>query len=244
MPESAPPLAKASTRTPPDTAVTAFSLAQLPAVPWKNGGGTTREITCWPADSDMETFDWRISVARIDRDGPFSAFDGIDRVITLLDGAGVRLGGVRLGGVHHTLSQPLTPYPFDGAAPVYGELIDGPCEDLNTMSRRGRIDAEVRVLQATTRVPDAPAGMLLAVHSVWQIEGADGRSMRLAPGEGIWWHASWGDCTVTPETATLQTGAPDRAAPHIATPKPALPANLIAVAFRPTREATRSGDET
>lgn len=205
-------------RTQPDSAFIAFSLAQVPAAPWKNGGGTTREIACWPADSDMETFDWRISVARIDRDGPFSSFDGIDRVITLLDGA-----GVRLGGVDHTLSQPLSPYAFDGAASVYGELIDGPCEDLNIMSRRARIHAEVRALHGTTRVPGAAAGMLFAVHSAWRISGADGVQLRLAAGEGIWWHDPFGECTVTPETTA--------------------PASLIAVAFHDTRKTCRSGGE-
>jgi len=210
---------------PPNAKFTTFRLADLPAVAWKNGGGTTREIACWPAGSDMDTFDWRISVARIDRDGPFSSFDGIDRVITLLDGA-----GVRLGGVDHTLSQPLVPYAFDGAASVYGELINGACEDLNIMSRRAHINAEVRVLNAATRVADAHAGMLLAIDAAWQVEGADGRSLCLAPGEGIWWHASWGECSVMPAQRTSDTAA-------------AQAASLVAVAFHDTRKVARSGDK-
>jgi len=207
-----------SMHTQPSAAFTLFSLAQLPAVPWKNGGGTTREIACWPAGADMNTFDWRISVARIDRDGPFSAFDGIDRIITLLDGA-----GVRLRGVDHILSQPLSPFAFDGAAAVQGELIDGPCEDLNIMSRRPHIDAQVRALHATTHLPGAHAGMLLAIHSAWQISRADGPPVRLAPGEGIWWHDSFGACTVMPETTS--------------------PAGLMAVAFRDSRKAGLPGGQ-
>ena len=68
-----------------------FASTQLAASPWKNGGGTTQEIACWPPGAGLESFSWRISIARIARSGPFSAFPGIDRVITLLDGAGVRL---------------------------------------------------------------------------------------------------------------------------------------------------------
>lgn len=217
--------------TSPNTTFTAFRLADLPAVAWKNGGGTTREIACWPAGADMDTFDWRISVARIDRDGPFSSFDGIDRVITLLDGA-----GVRLGGVDHTLSQPLVPYLFDGAAPVYGELIDGTCEDLNIMSRRAHINAEVRVLNAATRVANAPAGMLLAVDAAWQVEGTGGMSLRLAPGEGIWWHASFGECTVAPAVRAMP-------AQQTTDTTAAQASSLVTVAFHDTRAVARSGDE-
>ena len=38
-------------------------------VPWKNGGGLTREILKVPADADA--FDWRLSLATIAAPGPF-----------------------------------------------------------------------------------------------------------------------------------------------------------------------------
>ena len=66
----------------------------LRAAPWKNGGGSTTEIAISPPDAGFDDFDWRISVATIAADGPFSAFAGIDRVITLLAGAGVLLQGM------------------------------------------------------------------------------------------------------------------------------------------------------
>lgn len=60
-------------------------------MPWKNGGGMTRELVCQPPDADMDSFDWRVSIAHIASDGPFSSFSGVDRIITLLSGGGVHL---------------------------------------------------------------------------------------------------------------------------------------------------------
>jgi environmental stress-induced protein Ves len=68
-----------------------FDLQDLHATPWKNGGGLTREVLWQPTGASLDDFDWRVSVAQIDSDGPFSAFPGIDRVITLIDGVGVQL---------------------------------------------------------------------------------------------------------------------------------------------------------
>ena len=68
-----------------------FTREALTATPWKNGGGVTREIVCQPPGAGMDAFDWRVSIAHIASDGPFSAFAGVDRIITLLEGAGVRL---------------------------------------------------------------------------------------------------------------------------------------------------------
>jgi len=39
--------------------------------PWKNGGGTTRELLAWP---DPQDWTLRLSVAQVEADGPFSRF--------------------------------------------------------------------------------------------------------------------------------------------------------------------------
>ena len=90
-----------------------FDTASLAAAPWKNGGGTTREIAAWPQGAGIDGFDWRVSIATIDQAGPFSAFAGVDRVIMLLDGSGVRLrsGG---GRIDHRLDRPQAPFAFAG----------------------------------------------------------------------------------------------------------------------------------
>ena len=57
--------------------------ASYRTVPWKNGGGTTREIAV--------SEDWRLSVATIEQDGPFSDFTGFDRTIVPIEGNGIEL---------------------------------------------------------------------------------------------------------------------------------------------------------
>jgi environmental stress-induced protein Ves len=162
-----------------------FDRRTLTATPWKNGGGVTREIVCQPAGADMHMFDWRVSIAHIDGDGPFSRFEGVDRVITLLEGAGVRLqssDGRLDHRVDHPLYQPLTPFVFAGEAPVMGTLLDGPCVDFNVMTRRNTCRATVAVCHGATAV-SAPAGLLMAVFGHWQAG-----DQTLAPGQGLWWN--------------------------------------------------------
>jgi environmental stress-induced protein Ves len=105
-------------------------LSQCTFVPWRNGGGRTRELLTWPSAEDWTL---RVSVAEIEADGPFSAFEGIDRCFAVLDGAGVVLslprGEVRLHRDDPALA-------FAGEATPLCRLIDGPTRDLNLMVRR------------------------------------------------------------------------------------------------------------
>jgi environmental stress-induced protein Ves len=163
-----------------------FRLADVPAQPWKNGGGLTREIACWPPGAGLDAFLWRISVARIDAGGPFSRFQGVDRIITLLSGPGVVLrGGIAAG--EHALTQPLAPYAFPGDVDVDCALQGGTSQDLNVMSRRGRARAGVSVLRDGAALPAASCGLLLAVESTWRVRSDDGSARVLAPSAGLWW---------------------------------------------------------
>jgi environmental stress-induced protein Ves len=102
----------------------------VPAQRWRNGGGTTRELLAWPAPGDWQV---RVSVADIEADGPFSAYPGVERWFTVLQGAGVEL---TIAGVPQRLHRSDAPLQFDGAAAVGCRLIDGPTRDLNLMLRR------------------------------------------------------------------------------------------------------------
>ena len=177
-----------------------FERAQLHASPWKNGGGVTREIACHPPQAGMQNFDWRISIAHIARDGDFSVFAGVDRVITLLEGGGVQLSsadGSADDSVLHSLDTPLRPFAFSGDAAVHGRLLNGDCHDFNVMTRRGVCQAEVRVLRRHETLLSAPAGLLMAIRGTWQVQ-ADGtdtdsdtaspQQHALWPQTGLWWH--------------------------------------------------------
>lgn len=100
-------------------------------VAWKNSGGMTRDLVLGPDDADWR---WRISLADIDRDGPFSPFPGVERWFAVVQGAGVRLafaaGEMRLGP-HDAVVR------FDGGQAPGCRLIEGRTRDMNLMLRNG-----------------------------------------------------------------------------------------------------------
>jgi uncharacterized protein len=102
---------------------------------WKNGGGSTTEIAIGPADASLETFDWRVSMARVATDGPFSDFAGIDRTLAVIKGTGLVLTIGEAAPV--TLSSGTEPVSFSGDAPTSARLAAGEITDLNVMTRRG-----------------------------------------------------------------------------------------------------------
>lgn len=113
-------------------------------MPWKNGGGETREIAVSPAGATLETLDWRVSLATVAENGPFSVFKGVRRTLCVIRGAGIQLQvGDRAPTALYSSSEPCT---FDGEATTSARLIDGPIEDLNVMSRRGRYSHRVERL--------------------------------------------------------------------------------------------------
>ena len=110
--------------------------AGLSAVPWKNGGGSTTEIAIEPPDAGFDNFDWRISLATISRDGPFSLFPGVDRTLALVDGHGMTLD---IDGAERLLvcdDEPVVSFP--GEARVEAKLNRGATTDFNVMTRRAR----------------------------------------------------------------------------------------------------------
>lgn len=119
-----------------------LALDALAPQPWRNGGGVTRELAAFPTQAGGRDFDWRVSVADIAADGPFSRFDGVDRRIVLLSGAGVRLTA-QDGRFDHVLDAPGQSFAFAGEAPVRATLLGGATRGLNVMTRRGRYRAEI-----------------------------------------------------------------------------------------------------
>ena len=108
--------------------------------PWKNGGGETAEIIRHPACAGFETFDWRISTARVDQSGPFSVFPGIERVLTVLEGGPMEL---HFGDGREIVAGPQTgPHSFSGGMPCEARLKGPGLLNLNLMVRapmRGRM---------------------------------------------------------------------------------------------------------
>ena len=102
-------------------------------VPWKNGGGATREIAVHRDTHLHEDFLWRLSIAAVVRTGPFSRFDGVDRSIAVISGEGMLLHS---SGESARVTAGAPPFSFDGETEISSELLGGPTVDLNVMSRR------------------------------------------------------------------------------------------------------------
>jgi len=135
--------------------------ASQPAIPWKNGGGTTREIARAPLDSSLDSFDWRVSRAHVASGGPFSRFADVDRTLLVLTGAGVRLDVEGQESV--TLTVRSAPFSFAGDVAVSATLADGPIDDLNVMSRRGRTRHEAVRRRVAGRTEIATGGDAMVV---------------------------------------------------------------------------------
>ncbi|HEX7375041.1 MAG TPA: HutD family protein [Steroidobacteraceae bacterium] len=170
--------------------VHAFDTESLPDVPWKNGRGTTREIACWPAGSDLGSFHWRASIATIAASAPFSTFAGVDRTIVLLSGRGVHLRSADRS-IDHRLDNVGQPFSFAGERAIDCESLGTVSRDFNVMTRRGVHHAETRVVRAEARLEPAPFGLLLALHGTWQVAGA-AVANSLDPGHGLWWEEGEG----------------------------------------------------
>lgn len=152
--------------------VTLLRAADHRRMPWKNGGGETREIAAHPPGADTASFDWRISMARVEADGPFSVFPGVERILAILDGAALDLAIE--GERPQRLTPRSPPYAFPADAPTVARLPNGPIVDLNVMVRRDRFSARVERLSGTFDLPACPHTVVILALGPASIEaGAD-----------------------------------------------------------------------
>ena len=112
----------------------------LPAIPWKNGGGLTREIA---KHEELGALIWRLSIADVAMDGPFSRFDGLTRILTVIQGEGIDL----LAPVGVMRARLATPLRFSGEMPIEGRLTNGPIRDLNVIFDASRVMADVELVR-------------------------------------------------------------------------------------------------
>lgn len=111
-------------------------------MPWKNGGGSTEEITRDEGEG-LDGFGWRLSIADIEQSGGFSRFAGYQRIITVLQGAGMTL---EVDGVTSEPLLPSDPFAFSGDSEVACTLLDGPIRDFNLIYHPARYSARLQWL--------------------------------------------------------------------------------------------------
>lgn len=148
---------------------------------WRNGGGRTRELLAWPQAAEWAL---RISVADIERDGPFSAFPGVDRWFAVIEGEGVALDFA--DGERQCRSGDAVLH-FDGAAAPGCRLLDGATRDLNLMLARGR-GAMRRAMRGEAAPPASTLRALYAADALTLHAGA--QAVELAAGTLVWQTAS------------------------------------------------------
>lgn len=125
--------------------------AQWQTQRWQNGGGITHQLCRY---DDANGMLWRLSIAEVASDGPFSRFDNIDRIILLLDGEGFSLHGV--GANPQVLDTPLMPFAFAGETAIQCTLLSGAVRDFNLMTRRNAVQAQLQVLAIGSTVQTLP----------------------------------------------------------------------------------------
>ena len=160
--------------------------SDLIEVPWKNGGGITREIA---KGMIGEGIAWRISRADVGEDGAFSDFAGLMRILTIVSGGTMQLE--HAGGV--ILADLWNPVRFDGGLPIFARLMAGPLSDLNLMFDPQRVEATVETLRGPFTAEGSAAGICV-------VHGLEGR-------------VQVGDQTVHPGDSAFLTGETISAAP-------------------------------
>lgn len=167
--------------------------------PWKNGGGSTTEIAVHPAGADFDSFGWRVSIASVATDGPFSVFPEIDRTLAVLSGAGIQLSID--GGVPVRVGIADAPLAFPGDVQTHGVLIDGPIVDLNVMSRRGRVKHHMKrhISDRLFSVEMAGAVNLILARSDELVVSYNGQAHRLEMNDAALISQSGSVVTITPE---------------------------------------------
>lgn len=126
-------------------------------VPWKNGGGVTRNIATGEIGTDIA---WRLSRADVDTDGPFSNFAGLTRILTIISQNAMDLEHV--DGVLH--ARPWKPLWFDGGLSITSHLKDGPLTDLNLMFDPKLCTANAQVMQGWNSIGVPASNDLTALH--------------------------------------------------------------------------------
>jgi len=117
-------------------------------VPWKNGGGLTRDLRVDAPDGR-----WRISLADITRDGPFSDYPGVERWFAVVQGGGVELD---FAGTRYALRVGDEPLRFDGERGPGCRLLAGATRDLNLLLRDGARGAMRRAERGVAWTEDWP----------------------------------------------------------------------------------------
>ncbi|MEO6778740.1 MAG: HutD family protein [Gemmatimonadaceae bacterium] len=170
---------------------------------WRNGHGETAQVAIGPATATLEGFDWRVSMARIDGDGPFSIFPQTDRTLAVLRGDGLRIS---VDGATSTEVAPSSePLSFPGDVPAAATLIGGTVTDLNVMTRRDRFRHSMRALRVARRVEikiDCTLALLVCADEAVHVQASD-ETFRLSSLDSLFVNETHAALMISSDTSAL-----------------------------------------
>jgi len=124
-----------------------YSPQSFQTLPWRNGLGSTVELLAETPNKN-EAFSWRLSIASVANDGPFSDFSGYDRTLLLLEGSGITLN--KPNGIFKVLNSSLDYANFKGEDLIDATLHNGPIKDFNIMTLRSICTSSVTAIDETS----------------------------------------------------------------------------------------------
>ena len=109
-------------------------------MPWANGRGTSYEIAS--DQIELGEWTWRLAMAPVNEDGPFSRIECVNRSLAVVEGAGMLLSVDR----KKLQCLPMQVVRFRGDAITEATLTDGPIMDINLMVRRKEAEGEIAIV--------------------------------------------------------------------------------------------------
>ena len=119
------------------------------AMPWANGLGTSYEVAS-DRNADGE-WTWRVAIAPVVLDGPFSVMPGVDRELVVIEGNGMVLNV----DDESVKCMPGQVVRFSGDSVTIARLVDGPTVDLGLMTVRGSVTESMLVVVDVGDVTDS-----------------------------------------------------------------------------------------
>ena len=197
--------------------------AELKAHPWRNGGGVSRELASHPAAAPTQAapaqdspgapgWDWRVSIAELSVAGEFSAYPGMDRVLTVVEGELLLLS---VDGAEHPLEKN-RPFRFSGDAAASGALPTGDIRDLNVITRQGVFKGYTSIIELSKKrahpVFEGQLGILLQGQAA-VTAGNAGADLEAPSGAGPAPETASGSPSGGETAAGTAEGSPETAAP-------------------------------
>ncbi len=129
-------------------------LASAPKKLWGQAQGQVRDIAVGKLDADgtlvpatSEDWDWRLSVASIEKAGDFTPYEGFDRTLTVIAGELLELG---IDGTKQAVEL-YRPLKFPGGSATSAALPTGEVLALNLITRTGAVRGNVRIVELSKK---------------------------------------------------------------------------------------------